>query len=305
MTSETNDTAVRASFAAHGWFGLDPVNVRFCVQRMLPAFDFEGRFIRTEPDCVFRNPDGHGGSFHALESSGLLADLQRRGVRHLSYVQVDNPLVPIVDPVFIGEHLRTGSQMSSKVLRKREPMEKLGVFGFVDGELRVIEYSEIPTELQEKRKPDGELQYAFGSIAIHLIDVDFAREMAAADLAFHVARKAIPYLANDGTAVKPDEPNGVKFERFVFDAVPQARNPLVLEVRREDEFAPVKNLKGSDSPETARAAIVEQHTRWLKSAAVDVPEGARVEISPLFALDAGELRTKAAGLTVKGDAYLR
>jgi UDP-N-acetylglucosamine/UDP-N-acetylgalactosamine diphosphorylase len=308
MTSETNDTSVRAFFAASDYFGLDRADVQFCVQRMLPAFDCSGQFILTERDRIFCNPDGHGGSFFALESSGALADMKRRGVRHISYVQVDNPLVPVIDPLFIGEHVRTESQMSSKVLRKREPLEKLGVFGLIDGELQVVEYTEIPKELQEKPRPNGELLYEFGSIAIHVIDVDFAAAMAGADLPFHVAKKTIPYLADDGERVTPTAENGVKFERFVFDAIPHARNPLVMEVRREDEFAPVKNHPDKDkqdTPETARAAIVAQHRRWLAAAGIDVRENATVEISPLFALDAGEVTEKAAEIRIDGDAYLR
>jgi UDP-N-acetylglucosamine/UDP-N-acetylgalactosamine diphosphorylase len=304
MTSETNDAAVRAFFEEQGWFGLDPADVLFCVQQMLPAFDRDGRFLLDGSDRVFVSPDGHGGSFHALAASGALDALAERGVEHISYFQVDNPLVPAVDPVFLGEHVRAGSEMSSKVVAKREPLEKLGVFGYVDGELRVVEYSEIPKALQKKRLPDGSLKYAFGSIAIHAIDVALARRMAGADLPFHRAEKKIPHVDKRGRRVEPEELNGVKFERFVFDAVPHARNPLVMEVRREDEFAPVKNAEGADSPETARAALAAQHRRWLKQAGVPVPAGACIEISPVFALDANELQGKTSGLHVADGTVL-
>ena len=304
MTSETNDAAVRAFFDATGFFGLPPGDVFFCVQRMLPAFDMDGRFLLDAPGHVFVNPDGHGGSYFALLASGAFDDMARRGVRCLSYFQVDNPIVPAVDPVFIGEHVRTGSEMSSKVLRKREPMEKLGVFGAIGGELRVVEYSELTREQQEAALPDGSLKYAFGSIAIHVLDAAFARQMAEADLPFHMARKRISHLDEDGQLVEPESPNGIKFERFVFDGIPLANNPLVMEVLREEEFAPVKNFEGEDSPETARAAMMDQHRRWLRAARDDVPNDLVVEISPLFALDAAEVRRKAVDVELVNRLYL-
>jgi len=304
MTSETNDAQVKQFFERNGFFGLPARDVAFCTQRMLPAFDTEGRLFLDAPDHVFVSPDGHGGSYWALRSSGALDDMARRGVRHISYFQVDNPMVPAVDPVFIGEHVRTGSEMSSKVLEKRSADEKLGVFGKTDGALRVVEYSEMDEALKRETLPDGSLKYRFGSIAVHVIDVAFARRMASADLPFHVARKVIPTCGEDGERVEPDAPNGLKLERFIFDAVPHARNPLVMEVLREDEFAPVKNLEGDDSPATARAAMMAQHRRWLRQAGVDVPEDAAVEISPLFALDADELAGKVRGLAVPDKLYL-
>ena len=304
MTSETNDAAVRGFFEQNVFFGLDPADVCFCIQRMLPAFDAEGRFLLDAPGHVFVNPDGHGGSYFALKSGGAFDDMARRGIRHLSYLQVDNPMVPVIDPVFIGEHVGAGSEMSSKVLKKREPLEKLGVFGRVDGELRVVEYSDMSEELQRRTLPDGSLKYAFGSIAIHMLDVGFARRMASTDLPFHVARKRIPHLDAHGRLVEPDGPNAIKFERFVFDAVPHARNPVVMEVLREDEFAPVKNFSGEDSPEMARAAMMAQHRCWLRAATSGVPDDCEVEISPLFALDAEELAAKAGDLRIERRMYV-
>lgn len=305
MTSETNDAAVRAFFEANGFFGLPEGDVFFCTQRMLPAFDTAGRFLLDATDHVFVNPDGHGGSYFALLSSGSFGEMERRGIRHLSYFQVDNPMVSIVDPVFIGEHVRTGSEMSSKVLSKREPMEKLGVFGYVDGEFRVVEYTELTCEQQKDALPDGSLKYAFGSIAIHVLDVAFARRMAETDLPFHMARKRIVHLGEGGEMIEPDGPNGIKFERFVFDGIPLANNPLVMEILREDEFAPVKNFEGDDSPETARAAMVDEHRRWLAAARDDVPCDLVVEISPLFALDADQVKLKAADIELANRLYLK
>ena len=307
MTSQANDDAVRAFFQSHNFFGLPPQDLAFCVQRMLPAFDPDGRLLLEQTDRLFTSPDGHGGSYFALASSGALDDMARRGIRHISYFQVDNPLVPVADPLFIGEHIRSGSDMSSKVVAKREPMEGLGVFGFVDGELRVVEYSEMTKRQKEKKLPDGSLKYAFGSIAVHIIDADFARQMASDDLPFHLAKKKIPHLGPDGRRVEPDQPNGIKFERFVFDGVPRARSPLVMEVRREDEFAPVKQFDGSDSPATCRAAMMAQHQRWLRQAGIEIADDRPVEISPLFALGPTELRTKLRQrqLPATGDVYIQ
>ncbi|MFO7897709.1 MAG: UTP--glucose-1-phosphate uridylyltransferase, partial [Planctomycetota bacterium] len=169
MTSGTNDAAVRRFFEQNDHFGLAARDVFFCRQRMIPAFDQSGRFLLEAPDRVFVNPDGHGGSYHALSASGAFDHMAGRGIERISYFQVDNPLVPAVDPLFVGEHVRRGSEMSSKVLEKRDALEKLGVFGYVDGELRVVEYSDMSEELQRRRRPDGSLRYRYGSIAVHVI----------------------------------------------------------------------------------------------------------------------------------------
>lgn len=289
MTSRTNDAAIRSFFEQNDHFGLGGENVLLCPQRVLPAFDKAGRFILAAPDRVFVSPDGHGGAYHALLAGGALDDMARRGIEHISYVQVDNPLVPTIDPLFIGEHIRAESDMSSKVLEKREPMEKLGVFGYVDGELQVIEYSDMSDDLKRARRHDGSLKYRYGSIAVHVIDRQFARRMAEVDLPFHVARKRIPYVNTEGERIEPEEPNGRKVERFVFDAIPLARNPVVMEVSRADEFAPVKNAEGDDSPATCRAALMARDRRRLARAGIVAPDDVAVEISPLFDLNADTL----------------
>ena len=304
MTSAANDSAVRAFFAEHNSFGLNPDDILFCVQRMLPAFDRQGHMLLDAPDHVFVNPDGHGGSLFALLQAGALADMNARGIRHLSYFQVDNPLVSVIDNLFIGEHIRRQSEFSSKVLRKRDPLEKLGVFGIIDGRISTIEYSDMPAELQHKTRPDGSLTYAFGSIAIHMIDVAFAQRMASADLPFHVALKSVPFIDAGGRRVQPDKPNAIKFERFIFDAIPHARNPLILETIREEEFAPVKNLSGEDSPDTARAAMIDQYHRWLRQAGIPAPPDLVVEISPLFAAGPDDLRRKAGQVRLRDGLYL-
>ena len=316
MTSEANDEATRAFFADHNRFGLPEEDVRFFRQGMMPAVDFDGRLILQAPDRIARSPDGHGGSLLALARSGMLDDMADRGIEHISYFQVDNPLVPPVDPVFLGYHVARGSEMSNKMARKRDPGEKLGVFCRTAGRLRVIEYSDLPDHLAEARGEDGRLRYEAGSIAIHALARTFVEGLAAGatfGLPFHRAEKKIPYCDDDGNTVTPEEPNGVKFEMFVFDALPMAENPTVLEIDRSREFSPVKNADGEDSAATARRDMVRLAAERLEGAGIRVPRGedgepaVQVEVSPLAARTAEELREICGdrGITeIAADTYL-
>ncbi|MBN2414264.1 UDPGP type 1 family protein [bacterium] len=314
MTSETNDAATREFFQEHGWFGLDPGSVIFFSQRMIPALDGEGRLILDGRDHIFMNPNGHGGSLLALYESGTIGRFEARGVEILSYFQVDNVLIRIVDPVFIGYHIQAGAGMSSKMVQKSHPGEKVGVFGIRDGKLNVIEYSDLSPEDAEARLPDGSLKYGSGSIAIHLIDTKFVRAEAEDGfrLPYHTAFKKVPYLTDSGDLVDPDTPNAFKFETFVFDALADTSSPVIMEIVREHEFSPVKNAAGEDSPATARRDLSNYYGGWLEAAGVPVPRDAAgnaavpLEISPLFALDREEFTAKAAGreLTINGSLYL-
>ncbi len=294
MTSHQNHAATEAFFAAHKCFGLDPARVHFFRQGRMPAVDFAGRILLETPGTLALSPDGHGGSLRALERSGALDLMAREGIDTLSYFQVDNPLVRCVDPAFIGWHLRRGSQMSSKMVPKAYPEEKLGHFCVQGGRLVVVEYSDLPMALQRETDAGGRLRYLAGSIAIHVLDREFIRHVARGEgmaLPFHRADKKIPTVAAAGQPVKPASANGVKFELFVFDALPFAKNPLVIETRRADDFSPVKNAEGVDSPQTCRDDQVRQVVRWLQAggAAVEtdatgLPRGT-LEVSPLFGYD--------------------
>jgi UDP-N-acetylglucosamine/UDP-N-acetylgalactosamine diphosphorylase len=293
MTSHQNHEATEAFFAERRCFGLDPARVHFFRQGRMPAVDDGGRILLEAPDAIALSPDGHGGSLRALERSGSLDIMSAEGIDTLSYFQVDNPLVRCVDPAFIGWHLLSGSEMSSKMIPKSYPEEKLGHFCIRDGKLVVIEYSDLPIELQRETDGQGRLRFLAGSIAIHILDREFVRRTAAGDarLPWHVARKKIPAVDAAGRTVKPDRPNGVKFEMFVFDALPLARNPLVVETRREDDFSPVKNAEGVDSPATCRDDQLRQFARWLLAVGARVPVDSTglpafgLEISPLFGSD--------------------
>jgi UDP-N-acetylglucosamine/UDP-N-acetylgalactosamine diphosphorylase len=281
MTSRATDAPTRAFFAEHGCFGLPESDVFFLCQGIVAPMDFEGRLILEAPGRIAETPNGHGGAFQALADSGALADMARRGIRTISYYQVDNPLAPLADPVFLGLHDLEGAEMSAKVVRKLDPMEKVGVLASVDGRIGVVEYSEIDDHHRQLRDGTGQLVYWAGSIAIHAIEVDFARRVAAtADelLPYHAAAKKIPFVDDEGRLVDPEKPNGHKLERFLFDALPAASRVAILEVERSEEYAPVKNAEGNDSPETARLALDRLVRGWLAAAGIERPPGVWVEV---------------------------
>jgi UDP-N-acetylglucosamine/UDP-N-acetylgalactosamine diphosphorylase len=300
MTSDVNDAATRAFFAKHHSFGLDPKNVFIFPQGMMPAFSMDGRVLLGEKDSLALSPDGHGGSLRALARSGALADMKQRGVEHLSYFQVDNPLVHCIDPLFLGLHDLTGSEMSSKTIPKAGPLEKVGNFVEGDGVTQVIEYSDLPDELAKQTNSDSSLRFNEGSIAIHALRVSFVERLNAGgnlNLPWHRAEKKVPYVDEKGSAVKPDKPNAVKLEQFVFDAIPLAKNAMVYTTDRAEEFSPVKNAEGVDSPATCRRDQIRRAARWLRVAGVEVPAKAGepdaiLEISPLYATSAEQLKLR-------------
>ncbi len=296
MTSHQNHEATESFFKDADYFGLDPRRVHFFRQGRMPAVSFEGKILLESRGAIALSPDGHGGSLRALDRSGAIDLMEKEGVDILSYFQVDNPLVRCIDPAFIGWHLVSGSEMTSKMIPKAYPEEKVGHFCVLRGKTVVVEYSDLPGALQKEVDPDtGELRYAAGSIAIHVLNRDFVRRMARGDagaaLPFHRADKKISTLDVAGDPVKPDKANGIKFEMFVFDALPFANRPLVIETRRADDFSPVKNAEGVDSPKTSREDQIRQFTRWLRAHGVQVDTdetglpSCAIEVSPLFGYD--------------------
>lgn len=304
MTSPANDAATRAFFDEHGHFGLSADQIMLFPQAMMPALDMHtGRVLLADRDALALSPNGHGGSLKALAARGALADMRRRGIEHISYVQVDNPSVHVIDPLFLGLHDLDQAAMSSKMLPKTGPKEKLGNFCMVDGRITVIEYSDLPDELAEQRTPQGELRFRAGSIAIHAIRVDFVESLnqgGSFNLPFHRALKKVPYVDQAGTAVSPDQPNAVKLETFVFDALPLGERSIVLETDRVEEFAPIKNADAPadasspavDSPSTSKALQSLRAARWLEQAGVTVaqPDAVVLEIQPLTAITAEDLK---------------
>jgi UDP-N-acetylglucosamine/UDP-N-acetylgalactosamine diphosphorylase len=257
---------------------------------MVPSLDLNGKLVLETPTKLFKNPDGHGGSLTALKSSGVLAKLIERGIETISYFQVDNPLVKIIDPVFIGVHVLHGSEVSSKGIPKTGPFEKIGIFvKYANGRLGVVEYSDLPEEKATATGSDGKLKYLMGSPAIHLFRCSFIEEITSGgslNLPFHVARKKLKAWRK-GTAAEID---GFKFEKFVFDSLPLARHSIVFEMRREEEFAPVKNLTGVDSVESSRKLMNNLCIEWLGKKGIKIPAEVEViEISPLVAVEADDL----------------
>ena len=295
MTSHQNHEATETFFVEHDYFGMTKTQVHFFRQGRMPAVDFDGRILLESPGHIAMSPDGHGGSLRALDRSGALDLMQREGIDTLSYFQVDNPLVRCIDPAFIGWHVLRGSEMSSKMVPKAYAGEKVGHFCEQRGKLVVVEYSDLPKAMQEETDDNGELRFKAGSIAIHILDREFIRRMARggsdAALGFHRADKKIPTVKPDGSPLKPDKPNGVKFEMFVFDALPFAKNPVVIETARCDDFSPVKNAEGKDSPQTCRDDQLRQFARWAKAAGEKVETNETglpavvFEVSPLFGDD--------------------
>ena len=314
MTSESNDRQTREFFRENNYFGLKSSQVFFFVQDMLPAVDEEGRIILDEKGHVFTSPNGHGGTLLALYKSGALRDMRQRGVEQLFYFQVDNVLVKIADPIFLGYHIQRNAEMSSKVIPKRDPYEKLGIIGIHNGKISVIEYSDLSEEDMLARNPDGSLKYNAGSIAIHVFRRDFleAETEKGFKLPYHVAHKKIPFVDENGERTEPEEPNGYKFETFIFDALKDTTSSVVMETAREEDFSPVKNRKGEDSPETARRDLTDLFGRWLEKAGVKIPRDesnhviGAIEISPLFALDEEEFIRKFKSLKIafNGKLYL-
>jgi UDP-N-acetylglucosamine/UDP-N-acetylgalactosamine diphosphorylase len=300
MTSDVNDGPTRRFFAKHKFFGYDEKSIFFFQQGMVPAFAMDGTLLLAKRDSLALSPDGHGGSLRAMHKSGALADMRCRGVEHLSYFQVDNPLVHCIDALFLGLHDLTHSEMSSKTIPKSHPLEKVGNFVTGDGVLQVIEYSDLPDALATQKNGDGSLRFDAGSIAIHALRVSFVERLNTGGqlrLPWHRAEKKVPCVDEAGQSIDPDTLNAVKLEQFVFDAIPLAQNPMVYTTERAEEFSPVKNAEGSDSPATCRRDQIRRAAGWLTEAGVTVamkdgePDAA-IEISPLCATTAEQLRQR-------------
>jgi UDP-N-acetylglucosamine/UDP-N-acetylgalactosamine diphosphorylase len=265
----------------------------FC-QGTMPAVDpATGKLLLEAKDSLFLSPDGHGGTVGALEASGALEHMRQHGIEQLFYFQVDNPLAPVCDPELIGHHLLANSELTSLAVAKQSPDDKLGNFVMIDGRLHVIEYSDFPADVAGRRDAAGELVFWAGSVAIHVFERAFLERSLTRknSLPFHVARKKAEFVNNRGELEKPSQPNALKFERFIFDLLPHAQRPIVVEYAEDDSFAPLKNAPGEakDTEEYVHRFMHNQHRRWLEAAGATLADGVRIEISPLFAMDAQQV----------------
>ena len=291
MTSPaTHDDTVRF-LAENNNFGLAAADLVVFCQGTMPAVDIEtGMLLLSDKGRLFQSPDGHGGTIAALEKGGAIDNMQVRGIEQLFYFQIDNPLVPICDPALLGYHLLAESELTSLTVAKQQPHDKLGNFAMIDGRLHVIEYSDLPDDVAELRDEQGGLKFWAGSIAVHVFERSLLeRALELTDtLPFHVAKKKVAYVDPTGKRVSPSEPNALKFEKFIFDLLPVAERPIVVEYAEQDCFAPLKNAPGAekDTAEYVQQMMLAQYRRWLEAAGAEIAEGVDVEISPRYALDA-------------------
>lgn len=308
-------------FKRENYFGLEPDDVLIFCQGTMPSVSQNGcKILLSEKGTVAKSPDGHGGFLAGINApqadspialvreKGVLAELQRRGIEELFYFQIDNPVIDICNPEFIGYHLLAHSEYSSQVVRKTAPKDRVGNMVMVDGRLYVIEYCDIPDEAAQRRKPDGSLAIWAGSIAVSILNVNFMKEKAdfAGSLPFHIAKKKVPYVVTDrnarsgdgtplfGIKVKPETPNAIKFEKFIFDLLPQARNPIVVEIDEATGFAPLKNhpREPKDNPQMVRRMYLDLYRLWLRNLGYQIADDVNIEISPLFANSASELKER-------------
>ena len=313
MTSGPTRAPTEEFFEANDYFGLSKNNViffeqgqsrrsllyRYRLTRMhcagvLPCLDNDGKIFLDSPSRVAVAPDGNGGIYAGLRaplspssSSSVLSDLTARGITYLHTYGVDNCLVRVADPIFLGYCISKGADCGVKVVKKTAPEEAVGVVALKSGKWNVVEYSEIPREVSESREEaSGDLRFRAANIANHFYTLDFLNSVSTfeEEMAYHIARKKIPHTGLvTGVPTKPTKPNGMKLELFVFDVFPFTKRMAVLEVDRSTDFSPLKNAPGTgvDDPETSRRDLLGEHKRWLIEAGAVVGDGVEIELSPL------------------------
>lgn len=252
MTSDKNDEATRKFMAEKNYFGYKPEFVHFFIQEMAPATDYDGHVYMEEKYKISTSPNGNGGWFISLKTAGLTELLHKEGIQWLNIFAVDNVLQRIADPVFVGASIDADVAVGAKVVRKNAPDEKVGVMCLEDGKPSIVEYYELTEEMMYAKNEKGDPAYNFGVILNYLFRVDALEAMFEDEAQVHVVEKKIPYINEQGELVKPEAPNGYKFEGLVLDMIHQLDTCLPFEVVREKEFAPIKNKTGIDSVESAR-----------------------------------------------------
>jgi len=312
MTSGPTRKPTVAFFEKNHHFGLNPKNIIFFEQGTLPCLTMDGKILLDSKSQVAVAPDGNGGLYAALRApispaSGsthnVINDLESRGIVYVHAYCVDNCLVRVADPVFVGYSISKQADCAAKVVRKIAPTESVGVVAMRGGRFSVIEYSEISRE-QAEQKEGEQLAYRAANIVSHIYTTELLKQVESFEekMPFHIARKKIPHVdPNSGEHIKPTKPNGMKLEMFVFDVFPFAKHMMVLEVERKEEFSPLKNAPGtgSDDPQTSRRDLLSQQKRFLERAGATVESETEIEVSPLVTY-AGE------GLSgIKGAKYTR
>ena len=292
MVSAKTRTRTEELLREKRWYGLAPDSVWLMTQGQLPATDTSGQLLMDSADTVLSYPDGHGGIYRALETSGYLARLRAAGVEDIFVFQVDNPLIPIFDPAFCGLHALEGSQFSFMALRKLYQDERIGVFALDDQrQLRVVEYFDIKGPLRDDWR-----RYAMGNIAIYLINLDFIADIALpSPMVPRMSPKQLPFLAADGRVFRSNGPNAYKLEFLLFDVCHLAQRYLVMEVARSASFAPVKQAAGADSPDSARALLKSFWLNILSELGFSHPDfeepGFLLEVAPYYSIARRDLAT--------------
>ena len=289
MTSEANHKDTIAFFEEQNYFGLNKEHVIFFKQRMLPQIDEEGKILLAKKHELVMGPDGHGGIFNAFVDNGITQRMKEKKIHCFMLITMDNPLTPCIDPMYLGHHLLKDAQYSVKVTKKAYPEERVGHVVKINGVTQMVEYIALNEEQIHERDEQGELVFSSGNLLNDILNVDFVEKVEKENLLEYVAaHKKSNYLDENGNVKETSEPNSYKFERFIFDALPLAKNTTVFEVIREEEFAPVKNAQGKDSPQSARGLQTELYRSWLAGVIDDerlLESLEKIEVSPLFAID--------------------
>ena len=252
MTSRENNNATEKFFEQYDFFGLPYEDVKFFKQGELPMLDTNGKLMIDETGLIKLASDGHGGVFESLVKNGYLEDMKKRGIEWIFISGVDNVLAGLIDPIAVGLAITEGNLATGKSVVKRSPNENVGVFCKRDGRPYVIEYTEITEEMANSKDENGELLFGESHILLNLFNIKALENIAENKLPYHKAFKKAKYMDENGEIVKPEKPNAFKYEAFIFDAFESLDNMSILRVKREDEFAPLKNADGEDSPDTAR-----------------------------------------------------
>lgn len=308
MTSAPTVTPTEKFLRENNYFGLKPENVIIFQQGVLPCFDFDGKILLEDKNKIAVAPDGNGGIYRALKESGVLDDMIRRDILHTHIHCVDNILTRVADPIFIGYCHVKGSDCADKVCPKDGPFEPVGVVCVVDGQYRVVEYSEISEKTAALTDEKGNLVFNAGNICNHYFSRRFLEMMACKyldELQLHVAKKKIPYVNEKGEKIKPTSPNGIKVEKFVFDSFPFSKNFLLWEVPRHVEFSALKNADdaGKDCPSTSRRDLFRLHKMYVERAGGQV-NGDVVEISPLLSYEGEGIGKLVCGKVLESPVYL-
>lgn len=251
MTSRENNNATEKFFEKNNYFGLNKENVLFFKQGELPMISTEKKLLLDESGMIKLASDGHGGVFESLSKNGYIDDMKRRGIEWVFISGVDNVLAGLVDPIATGLSISNNTLATGKSVVKRSPSEKVGVFCKKNGRPYVIEYTEITDEMANQRDENGELIYGESHILTNLFNLKAIEKISKNKLPYHSAFKKAKHMDSNGEIIKPETPNAYKFEAFIFDAFEQLDDMSILRVKREDEFAPLKNADGDDSPNTA------------------------------------------------------